>query len=509
MNDITQQETLLNKPTLNAVVSSAAKWSSLTEIIAKIVTPVSNMILARLLAPEVFGVLATVTMIFSFADMFTDAGFQRYLVQHEFKNDTEKFQNANIAFWSNLGLSFALWAFIAVFSNQIAAFVGNPGLGNVIVIGCMQLPITSFSSIQISLFERKFDFKTLFLVRVCTISIPFAVTIPLAIFGFSYWSLILGTISGQVINAMILTIRSQWKPKLFYKIKILKEMLSFCIWTLIESVSIWFATWADIFIVGGVFTTYYLGLYKTSLSMVNSLISVVTMSVIPVLFSALSRYQNQDNVFKNIFFKVQKSAAYILFPLGLGMFVYSDLATGVMLGDQWAQAGFIIGIWGITSVIKTVFCDFNSECLRAKGLPKLSFLIQVIYLAFLIPALVLALKFGFETLVYVRAFIRFELVISSMFVMQIVLKIRIKITLKKVYKPACFTIVLGLVSLGFRHISNNLVWNVFSIFLCILIYFILIKVFAKDDLDCFRNKIRATKLSNKFTNRNVVDVKNR
>lgn len=63
---------------LRARSASAAKWSLATEIIAKIISPISQLVLARLLAPEAFGMVATVTMVVSFADMFADAGFQKY-----------------------------------------------------------------------------------------------------------------------------------------------------------------------------------------------------------------------------------------------------------------------------------------------------------------------------------------------------------------------------------------------------------------------------------------------
>lgn len=79
-------------------VLNATKWSSLTEIAAKLVTPISNMILARLLTPDAFGVVATATMIFSFADMFTDSGFQKYLVQHEFTNAQDREESTTVAF---------------------------------------------------------------------------------------------------------------------------------------------------------------------------------------------------------------------------------------------------------------------------------------------------------------------------------------------------------------------------------------------------------------------------
>jgi hypothetical protein len=70
-------------------VVNATKWSLVTEIFAKLISPFTNMILARLLVPEAFGAVATITMIITFADVFTDAGFQKYIVQHEFKDEED------------------------------------------------------------------------------------------------------------------------------------------------------------------------------------------------------------------------------------------------------------------------------------------------------------------------------------------------------------------------------------------------------------------------------------
>lgn len=480
----------MNNSKLIGNVVNGAKWSSITEIATKIVIPVTTMIMARILAPEAFGVVATIIMIISFADIFIDAGFQKYLVQHDFENDEIRFKNATVAFWTNLGLSLFLWGIIVLFCDQIAEIVGNPGLGNVIAISCVQLPITAFSSIQMALYKRDFDFKTLFQVRMVLVFLPFVVTIPLALLGFSYWSLIIGTICSNLFNAIMLTLKAKWKPTLFFDITILKEMLSFSIWSLMEGISIWFSTWVDTLIIGSILASYYLGLYKTSLNMVNALMMIITASIIPILFSSLSRLQNDEIAFKNIFYKIQEISAYFLFPLGLGLFFYSDVATQVMLGEDWAEASFIIGIWGLTSAVKIVFSDFNSECFRAKGMPKLSFFLQVIHLVFLIPTCIIALRFGFDTLVYARAFIRFQLVITSLFTMQFVLHIPISGMMKRIVKPTIFTIVMGATAFCLRQIYDNLVWNLVSIILCTIIYGVLVLVFAKEEFNWFFEKIK-------------------
>lgn len=460
-----KEESLKNK------FVNAAKWSTITEIAAKLVSPVTNMILARIIAPEAFGVVATVTMIISFADMFTDAGFQKYLVQHEFKEEEEKFQNANVAFWTNLAISIFLLAVIIVFREKIAVLVGNPGLGNVIAIASIQLLLTSFSSIQMALYRRDFDFKTLFSVRMVAVCIPFAVTVPLALLGLSYWSIIIGSIFIQLSNAVILTVKSKWKPELFYKVEILKEMLSFSIWSLVEAVSIWFTAWADVFIIGSSLNQYYLGIYKTSTAMVNALMSLITAAIVPVLFSALSRLQDNKEKFNDMYFSTQRLVAVFVLPLGIGVYLYSDLATKILLGSKWNEAGGIIGVWALTSSIMIVFGHFCSEVYRAKGRPRLSFLAQILHLVVLVPVCIVSSKYGFWSLVYARSWIRLEFVIVHFIIMKVAIGISLRKTFKNVIPIVVSAVAMGILGYFIQPVSKGLLWSFISIIICSLFYF--------------------------------------
>lgn len=474
----------------------AAKWSTITEIIAKAINPVSNIVLARILVPEAFGVVATASMVFSFTDILTDTGFEKYLVQHEFINDEEKYKSANVAFWTNFALSLFIWGIIVLFSDQIAKLVGNPGLGFVIAIACAQLPLTSFTSIQIALFRRDFNFKTLFWIRLITISIPFAVTIPLALYGYGYWSIIIGTIVGQLFNTILLTIKCKWKPKLFYSIKKLKEMLSFSIWSLIESISIWLTGWIDVFIIGSVLSAYYLGLYKTSVTMVNGMMGLITASVVPVLFSALSRLQNDTKKFNEMYFSVQKFVSIFVFPIGIIVFLYKDFVTGILLGSQWTEAGGVIGSWALTSAVMIVFSYFCSEVYRAKGRPKFSFLSQILHLAVLIPVCVVFAQQGFWPLVYARSWIRFEAILVNIILMSIVFRISIAKTFKNVLPTAVSSFAMGALGFFLQQINSGNVWNIISIIICAIFYYGMINLFPniRNELHGITQKFKPVKI---------------
>jgi PST family polysaccharide transporter len=472
--------------------ANATKWSSITEIAAKVISPVTNMILARIISPEAFGIVATATMIMSFTDMFTDAGFQKYLVQHDFRDDDEKYKFANVAFWTNLGISIFLWLVIIILRDQIAVLVGNPGLGNVIAIACVQLLLTSFSSIQMALYRRDFDFKTLFVVRMVSVCIPIAITIPLALIGLSYWTLIIGNIFTTLSYAVILTAKSKWKPHLYYKVKILKEMISFSIWSLVEAISIWFTTWVDVFIIGTTFSQYYLGLYKTSTAMVNSLINIITASTIPVLFSALSRLKNDDSQFKYMFFKTQRFVSILVFPLGVGIFLYRNLATEVFLGNQWGEASTIIGNYALAFSLLVVFGYYCSEVYRAKGRPKLSFIAQILHLVVLIPTCIISSRYGFMVFVYARSWILIEFILVHLLIMKIVMGVSILKTVKNIFPMLSSSAAMGALGYFLQLINKGLLWSLVSIILCTLFYFGVLYLFPSMKLD-MRKAVKDTK----------------
>lgn len=463
---------------LDKKVIRATKWSSITEIAAKLVSPISTMVLARLLAPDAFGILVTATMVISFAEIFTDAGFQKYLIQNKFETKEDLYKSTTVAFWSNLIMSLVIWLVIIIFSGQIAALVGSEGHGDVIAVSCFCIPLAAFSSIQMALYKRDLDFKTLFLVRIIGVLIPLVVTIPLAYFTRSYWSLIIGMITLNLSNAIILTVKSKWKPRLFYSFRLLKEMFSFTIWSMIEAISIWLTSYVDIFIVGTMLNEHYLGIYRTSMTTVGQIMGLITAATTPVLFSSLSRLQDNDAELKRMFFSFQKLVGILVIPLGVGIFLFQNLVTDILLGSQWHEAAHFIGLWGLTSAITIVFSNYCSEVFRAKGRPKLSVLVQVLHLIILVPAILWAIQYDFEFLCNVRAFVRLALISP------IILYSLVKISFWDMFKNVLPSIIASFLMVGFAFIvnANEAKYTVQLVYCTIssLIYFGVIMLFRKD-----------------------------
>lgn len=476
----------MSNENLNKKIVNATKWSGITEIAAKLIAPITTMVLARLLTPDAFGVLVTAQMVISFAEIFTDAGFQKYLVQHEFIDDDDKNKSTAVAFWSNFIFSMIVWLGICLFADSIAKMVGCEGEGIVIAISSVCIPLAAFSSIQMALFKRDFDFKTLFWVRIVGILIPLIVTVPLAFILRSYWALIIGMIALNLSNSILLTVKSKWKPKWYYSIERFKAMFSFTMWSMIESVSIWLTMYFDIFIVGTMLSQYYLGLYRTSMTTVAQITSIITAATTPVLFSSLSRLQNSEKDFNETFFKFQKLVSILVLPLGVGIYLFSDFITEVLLGEQWIEASRFIGLWGITSALLIVLSHYSSEVFRSKGKPKLSVLSQCLHIAALWPTVLITVHYDFETLCIARSFIRLQSVLVSLLLLGCIIKMNIIKMLMNILPSLMASLCMMFILLLPK--ASSVAMNILYVIICGVIYFSVIILFPKERNVIFKLK---------------------
>lgn len=466
---------------LNRQIVAASKWSVLSEIVAKLVTPITSMVLARILTPEAFGVVATISMITTFAEVFTDAGFQKYLIQHEFEDNKELFFTTNVAFWSNLAMSFFIWIIIFLVREPLATMVGNPGLGNVVAIACISIPIGAFSSIQMALYKRDLNYKVLFKVRLVGVLIPVFVIIPLALIFRNFWALVVGDLIRAFILAVLLTYYSNWKPKLVYSLKRLKEMLSFTIWSMIEAISIWLTNYVDVFLVGTLLSQYYLGLYKTAISTVGLIMGLVTSASTPILFASLSRLQDDDTSFQTLFFQFQKIVGILVIPLGIGIYCYSDVVTSILLGSQWMEAAKFIGLWGLTSALMIVLAHYSSEVYRAKGKPKLSVLAQWLHIIVLWPTVIIAIRYGFEVLCTARALVRLEGILVNMILMYLVVSISPRMMLKNILPSCLAAFVMLVIAFLLNTFIPNTIWlRIIQAVISSIFYILIIMLFPTE-----------------------------
>ena len=465
---------------MDTKVVAAAKWSLITEVLAKLITPVTNIILAHILAPTAFGILATIMMVISFAEMLADAGFQKFLVQYEFESEDEKQKNVSVAFISNIVLAIVLWLIIIIWRDELAILVGNEGLGFPLAVMGAMLPLGAFSSIQMAMYRRSFNFKFLLSIRMITIITPLFISIPMALVGFDYWSLIAGLLAAHLFTAIALCVRQEKLISIYFSSTVFRKMFSFSAWSLAEAFSIWLTAWVDTFIISHFLNAYYLGLYKMPTAIVTTVMAIATSSMAPVLFSALSRHQHNQVEFEKTFLTFQKYMALFLVPLGVGMFVYQDFIVEILLGPQWKLAGIVLGSWALSSSLVTAISYLISEAFRAKGMPNISFLTQMAHLFVLIPVIYVCVQYDFTTFVYARSIVRVQMIAVLLYLLAIYVGMNAWLVIRNIKSYIIASAVVGTGSYVLLHLHNSMIWTIFCICISLILYLVVLYLFPTE-----------------------------
>lgn len=338
------------------------------------------------------------------------------------------------------------------------------------------------SSTQTAIFRRNFEFRKLFIARISVAIAPLVITVPLAIILRTYWALVIGNLCGALVNSIVLSVFSNWKPSVYYSFKLLKKMFSYSFWSLCEALANWTIFWVDTFIVGNYFSEYQLGLYKNSTNMVQSIMGMISASMSPVLLSTLSRLKNNPEKYKKAFLNIHSLIIYLVAPMGIGLFLYRKMATLLLFGSKWGEASNIVGAWGLMMMCSVIFYSFPAELYKSKGIPQMLFLSQCIYLLFMIPICVVTAKFGFWIMVYSRCgAIIIQMIIGIVF-MKKFFEIDLQDYFKSFLYPLIATIAMILISEVTKWYLKGIIGDFIGILVCVLVYLAVVYVVARKQL---------------------------
>jgi PST family polysaccharide transporter len=458
-------------------VRKSAKWSMMGELAGKLVTPFTNMVLARLLAPDQFGVISTVTMISSLAIMMTDIGFSSYIFQHVFKDKQELKKTADCAFTYNLMLSVVIYVLLVIFAEPIAALTGSPGLGPVVSVSGLSVLFGALMSVQGALTMREFDFKTPFISRIISTLLQPAIAIPLALLLKNYWALTISYQSVALITAAVYFIRCKWKPKLNFNRSWLKPMMSFSAWSFVGKVIGWASANADIFIIGLFLSSRFLGFYNRGIQTGYQILSIFATPMASLYTTAVTRLNTDlDDMFSAVL-KFQRLASFILIPMSVGIFIYPDFVTRIFLGWEWLEAAPLLAVNALYATLNTLLFHPAFSALYSRGHLAISAIINGVSLVACAAALIITAPMGFLPMCYAITAVRAVTCLLPLFIAWKKFKFSPLKQIKQII-PAliCAGIMAGVAYL-LRSAGESDVWNFVSIGICAAVYFAALALF--------------------------------
>jgi PST family polysaccharide transporter len=376
----------------------ALKWSLLAEAASRAIGPLIFIVLARLLTPQDFGVVAAAAVAISFSEVFWYCGLSRALIQHPKDDDAA----ADAVFWINLALGVVFAASVATAAPALATFFGDARVADVLRALSLQLPMAAVCSVMTALLQRRFQFSRLFWIRLVSAGGPGLASIPLALSGWGYWALVAGVLVGQLLQLILLLFVSGWRPRGRIERRWAVDLARFGKWSVLSGVLGWLYGWLDAIVVGHYLGSHEMGLYRSGNTFVTAMFGLAFAPLMPVLFSLFSRAQSDLSRLRDALITVAHAIALLALPLGVGMYAMRNDIGLIVFGAQWDGVGLVIGMLALSHAVGWI-SGANGELYRAIGKPHVEALTMALMMAVYAPVYLLAVRGGLERFLDARA----------------------------------------------------------------------------------------------------------
>lgn len=334
---------------------------------------VISIVLARLLLPENYGVVAIASTIVTILTSVVQSSFNAPLVQ---KKELSQIDLSS-SFYVMLAIAGTLYLILFAAAPMIASVYSMPDLVLVIRVLSFILVLGSWNSIQMALIYRNLRFRASMIINMVGIAVQGTVGIGLAYMGFGVWSLVSSQITYQIVIGIIYGIYNHWVPGFCFSIRSIKEIWKIGLPLLGAELLTILSSNIYPMIIGLRYTKAELGLYQKGNSTPTTIVNGVVTACSTVFFSMMSRVQEEQNKLKQLLRNGIAIASYLIVPVALGLFSVSREFITIILGENWLQAIPLMQIACMTLALYPL--RIRTQAIKAIGKANQSFMINVIY----------------------------------------------------------------------------------------------------------------------------------
>lgn len=369
----------------------------------------STMLLARLLSPGDYGLVAMVTAITSFIEMFRDLGLSSATIQSETLNHDQ----VSALFWINaiVGVAFALG--MLLIGPGLAWFYGEPRLSLICSALGISFIFSGLAAQPLALLRRQMRFGVLGQIQVSATFLSVSVAISLAYFGTEYWSLVFMQIVVAFGTAAGAWIAIGWRPKAVIRTAGVNKLLHFGAHLSGFNVLNYFVRYMDNVLIGRYWGPQSLGLYAKAYELLLLPIQLINYPVAQVAIPALSRLKNEDDKYKQYYCDVLKTITFISFPLIAMLVTNSKEIVQIVLGNKWVEVTPIFHVLALASLPQQVMTT-TGWIYVSRGQADRMFRFAVFAVPILILSFIVGLRWGALGVAYSFAIWTYVMFVPSM-----------------------------------------------------------------------------------------------
>lgn len=345
---------------LKQQVVKGVSWNFIDQISRQVISVGVTAVLARILSPNDYGLVALSAIFIGFLSLFSDLCIGSALIQ---KKDIDD-QHISTSFWTSLATGTTIAIVLCGIAPFVARYYEQPLLTYIIDISAVSFVISTLWSTHKILLSRKLEFNKIAAINILFASFSAVSSLMFALSGLGVWSLVLGGLLASVMITPAVWYFEKWRPKFVFDRRCFRELFSFSSYLLSSNIIVYFARNTDNLIVGKYLGAGILGIYSMSYNLMMKPLQQISWSITAVLFPAFSSIQNDISSIRSGYLKVVKGIASITFPMMMGLMMVCREFILVMIGPKWVgvveplQVLCLVG--AMQSISTTVGAIFNS-----------------------------------------------------------------------------------------------------------------------------------------------------
>ncbi|WP_378949021.1 lipopolysaccharide biosynthesis protein [Paracoccus sp. R86501] len=331
---------------IRARLLKGALWVALGRLLASSLGLISTLVLARLLMPEDFGLVAISAAFMAVVTSITEMPVSEALVQH----DDPKDDHFHTAFSISVTRGVIMAVLLAMSSGAVAQFYDDERLRDILYVMAIGVFAVSLTNPRLVMFQRELIFHQVFIMQISEKLMGFIVAMTAALIFRSYWALVLGALASEITRVLLSYIFCPIRPRLTFVYW--RDLLSFSIWLTLGS-SVQALNWRVVpLLYGAILPTNIMGQYSFGNRLTNTIFEQLAQPIQQTLYPAFSRFKTQKDALRMAYLRAQGVMCLWIIPCAIGFAAIAPTLVTQVVGEKWLQAVPVMQILAVTAALQ-------------------------------------------------------------------------------------------------------------------------------------------------------------
>ena len=368
-------------------------WNLTDNFSVQIIQFVTGVYMARILSPSDYGLMGMLLIFTSLSDAILNGGLSTALIRKTDRTDMD----AATAFYFNIGVGLLLYCILLVSAPAIASFYKAPILEDLAKVAAIPFVVNAFFLVQRTYLTIRMDFKTQAKISVASALAKGGTGIGMAYAGYGVWAIAWSGVVGAIVSCMLYWWHSVWKLRFCFSLHSFRELFGFGSKLMLSGILDVLGNNLFTLIIGKKFAASSLGYYTRAYGYASLPPTVLTGVLSRITLPMLSQIQNDNERLAKVYRQMLRLAAFIVFPLMIGIALLARPLIVLMITDKWLPCVEYMQLLCFAFMLYPIHA-LNLNLLQVKGRSDLFLRLEVIKKGLMLGLLFVALPFGIRAI---------------------------------------------------------------------------------------------------------------